>query len=113
MAHQRKKYADILWSMNDNDVRQQAVNILCTLLDRCTINLASTLTRISRPTLYRWLDPELPLEAVDYKTACYFILLAETHPKLLMLFDRPPMKYTRLAHRLINEEGNNEQATTD
>jgi len=92
-----------LHNMNPLDINQMALDTLDVLLERCTINLVTTLTGISRPTLYRWLDEDLPLDAMNYRDSAWFILVCETSPKVQMLLTRPPLSHPRLAKRIIDE----------
>ena len=97
-----------LHNMERNDINQIAYDRLEALLLRCTINLITQLTSISRPTLYRWLDTERALEDMNYRDAAWFILVCETSPKVKMLMDRPPLSHPRLAKRIIDEGVENE-----
>lgn len=94
---------DNMHSMKHNDINQVAIDKLDELLDRCTLNLISSLTGITRATLYRWLDTKLPLDAMNYRDSAWFILVCETSPKVRMLLDRPPLSHPRLAKRVIDE----------
>ena len=99
---------DNLHDMQPEFINQMAYDKLNELLTRCTINLVSQLTRITRVTLYRWLDEDRSLEEMDFKQAAWFILVCETSPKVKMLLDRPPLSHPRLAKRVIEEGENNE-----
>jgi len=92
-------------------IRQIALDKLDALLERCTINLVTQLTRISRPTIYRWLDESLDYEAMDWKDCAWFILVCNTSPKVKMLMDRPPLSHPRLAKRVIEEGEANDERT--
>lgn len=92
---------DNMYNMRRVDINQIAFDKLNELLERCTINLISQLTSISRPTLYRWIDLDLSLEDMNYRDSGWFILVCETSPKVKMLLDRPPMSHPRLAKRVI------------
>lgn len=101
------KVTEALHALSDNDINQKALNYLDKLLERCTLNLVTQLTRVSRPTLYRWLDEDLPLEAMNPRDAAWFIVMCETSPKVTMLLDRAPLSNPRLAKRLTDEVDNN------
>lgn len=103
-----KELTSLLHAMDHNDINQEALNYLDKLLDRCTLNLVSSLTQITRPTLYRWLDEQLPLEAMNPRDSAWFIVMCETSPKLQLLLERGPLSNPRLAKRLTDEVGVNE-----
>lgn len=92
-----------LYSMDPDAIKQEALDILDKLLERATINLVSNLTNITRPTLYRWLNEDLPFSAMNVRDAAWFIMVCEHSPKVLMLLDRAPLKNPRLAKRLTDE----------
>ena len=94
---------DNLYNMQPNEINQVAIDKLDEMLDRCTINLIAALTGITRTTLYRWLDPKLPLDVMDYKQAAWLILVCETSPKIQLLLSRPPLSHPRLAKRITDE----------
>lgn len=98
---------DNMHSMRPIDINQIAYDKLQELLERCTINLVTQLTGISRPTLYRWLDTDRALEDMNYRDSAWFILVCETSPKVKMLLDRPPLSHPRLAKRLLEEGTDN------
>ncbi len=101
---------DNMHNMSPAEINQVAYDKLVHLLEHCTINLVSTVTNITRPTLYRWLDPERSLEEMDYKQAAWFILVCETNPKIQMLLQRGPLSHPRLAKRFIDsQEGDNHE----
>jgi len=93
---------DLLHSMDHNEINLAALALLDKLLERCTVNLISQLTGITRVTLYRWLDVEVPLESMNVRDAAWFIMLCETSPKLKMLLARAPLTNPRLAKRLTD-----------
>ena len=93
---------DNMHNMQPIDINQIAFDKLNELLTRCTLNLVTQLTGISRPTLYRWLDPELSLEEMNYRDSAWFILVCETSPKVQMLLTRPPLSHPRLAKRITD-----------
>ncbi len=97
---------DNMHSMRPAEINQLAYDKLNELLERCTLNLVTHLTGISRPTLYRWLDPELSLEEMNYRDSAWFFLVCETSPKVQMLLTRPPLSHPRLAKRLLEGEDN-------
>lgn len=99
---------DNMHSMQHVDINQIAFDKLNELLTRCTLNLVTQLTGISRPTLYRWLDPDLSLEEMNHRDSAWFILMCETSPKVQMLLTRPPLSHPRLAKRLTDGVDNNE-----
>ena len=101
---------DNMHNMQPIEINQIAYDKLQELLTRCTLNLVTTLTRVTRVTLYRWLDTERSLEEMDYKQAAWFILVCETSPKVKILLSRPPLSHPRLAKRLLDEEQDNAQA---
>ena len=101
------KYTNALHAMDDNDINQVALNLLDKLLQRCTLNLVTRLTKVTRPTLYRWLDESLPLDAMNARDAAWFIVMCETSPKVKMLMDRGPLSNPRLAKRLTDEVEDN------
>lgn len=94
---------DNLHSMAPIEINQIACDKLNQLLERCTINLVSNLTGISRTTLYRWLDPDRSLEEMNHRDSAWFILFCETSPKITLLLERPPLSHPRLAKRVIEE----------
>lgn len=100
-----KKYLAELHKMQPVDINAAAVKLLDALLQRCTINLVSDLTAISRVTLYRWLDESIELEAMNHRDAAWFIMQCETNPKLVLLLGRAPLSNPRLAKRLTDEVG--------
>lgn len=93
-----------LHSMTSLEIQQAAYDRLQLLLTRCTIHLVQRLTHISRPTLYRWLNTDRALEQMDRCQCITFIVMFETEPKIRMLLERPPLKYPRLASRVIAED---------
>ncbi len=101
---------DNLHDMEAININQIAYDKLNELLERCTLNLVAQLTRISRPTLYKWLDTNCYLEDMNYRDAAWFILVCETSPKVQMLLARPPLSHPRLAKRLLDEGEDNAQA---
>lgn len=107
MATKPKTYLAHLHRMDANDINQAALRTLDRLLERCTLNMVTKLTGISRTTLYKWLDEDLPLDAMNYRDAAWFILVCETSPKVDMLLQRAPLSNPRLAGRLFEttEEG--------
>ena len=103
---------DNLHNMRPVDINQIAYDKLQELLARCTIHLVTTLTGISRPTLYRWLDPDRSLEEMNYRDAAWLILFCETSPKVKLLLDRPPLSLPRMAKRITDEvEGEDNEQT--
>lgn len=101
---------ELIEQLHDMDplvVNQIAVDKLVHLLECCTINLVSNITKISRPTLYRWLDTDLALEQMNPVVAGWFILVCETSPKIQLLLSRGPLSHPRLAGRLIKEGNDN------
>ncbi len=98
---------DNMHNMQPVFINQMAFDKLEELLTRCTLNLVTQLTGISRPTLYRWLDPDRSLEEMNYRDSAWFILVCETSPKVKMLLDRPPLSHPRLAKRLLEEGEDN------
>ena len=96
---------DNMHSMQPVHINQIAYDKLQELLTRCTLNLVAQLTGITRPTLYRWLDPDMSLEEMNYRDSAWFILVCETSPKIQMLLNRPPLSHPRLAKRMIEEQG--------
>lgn len=98
---------DHMHNMNAIDINQIACDKLDELLKRCTLNLVTQLTGISRPTLYRWLDVDRSLEEMNYRDSAWFILVCETSPKVQMLLTRPPLSHPRLAKRLTDKVEDN------
>lgn len=98
-----KTYTDKLHAMDHNEINQAALDILAHLMERATLNLISSLTQITRPTLYRWLDESLPLDAMNVRDAGWFIVMCESSPKITMLRQRAPLSNPRLAKRLTDE----------
>jgi len=92
-----------LWVMTPVEINELAYNKLNELLTRCTLNLVTQLTGVSRPTLYRWIDEDCSLEEMNHRDAAWFILVYETSTKVKMLLDRPPLSHPRLAKRIIDE----------
>ncbi len=112
MARKTDNLIPILHALDHNEINQAALDKLDQLLERATLNLISNLTQITRPTLYRWLDESLPLDAMNVRDAAWFVVMCETSPKLQMLFERGPLSNPRLAKRLTDEVENRE-VTTD
>lgn len=104
MATRPKTYLADLHSMEPADINAAACQVLARLLDRCTLNLVCSITGISRTTLYKWLDPDVPLESMNHRDAAWFIVMAETSPKMLMLMQRGPAMRPRLAKRMLDAE---------
>lgn len=96
-----------LYKLSPNEINQTALEYLDHLLDRCTLNLVSKLTGITRPTLYRWLDESLPLDAMNYRDSAWFILFCDTSPKMQVLINSGPLSHPRLAGRLLAEGEDN------
>lgn len=107
--YKHMEHVPVLHSMEPNEINDMACRRLDALLNRCTINLAADLTGISRKTLYRWMDPEIPLDAMDYKQAAWFLLMTETSPKVKLLMERPPTKNRRMARGLLEMNGENNE----
>lgn len=105
-----KQVSPLMHQLDENEINQAALNYLDKLLERCTLNLVSNLTRVTRPTLYRWLDETLPLDAMNARDAAWFIVLCETSPKIKLLLSRPPSSNPRLAKRLTDEVSDDAQA---
>lgn len=103
-----KTYLHQLHAMQPDEINAAAVHLLGRLLDRCTLNLVCQLSGISRVTLYKWLDATVPLEAMNHRDAAWFILMAETSPKMQMLLQRGPLTRPRLAKRLLDTVNNSE-----
>jgi hypothetical protein len=99
-----------MYNMQPININQIAFDKLNELLQRCTLNLVTNLTGISRPTLYRWLDPERSLEEMNYRDSAWFILVCETSPKVKMLLSRPPLSHPRLAKRITDGVEDNAKA---
>lgn len=97
-----------IMQMKPEVINQVAYDRLNMLLERCTINLVSSLTQITRRTLYRWLDPDRSLEEMDHKIATYFLVHCAFNGKVQMLMERAPLSHKRLAGRLLEGEDNNE-----
>ena len=91
-----------LWNMTPLEINQAAYDLLHTLLERATINLISKITKVTRVTLYRWVDPERSLEEMDSKQAAWFITMCETSPKAILLLDHAPLSHPRMAHRITD-----------
>ena len=89
--------------MSNDDINLAALELLDRLMQCCTLNLAHELTGISRTTLYKWLDDDVPLEAMSARDSAWFILQCETNPKLSMLLQRGPASHPKLAKRLTDE----------
>lgn len=107
MATKTKTYLDQLHAMSREQINQAAITVLDRLLERCTLNLVCNLTGISRTTLYKWLDEDVALEEMNHRDAAWFILMAETSPKMQMLLQRGPLSNPRLAKRLVDEVEDN------
>jgi len=106
-----KEHHTTLHSLEPNVINELALGMLDMLLERCTVNLVSQLTGITRKTLYRWLDTSVPLEAMDHRDSAWFILVCETSPRVKMLLARPPLSNRHLAKRLTDEVKENEQSS--
>lgn len=96
----------VLYDTDHNDINQAAIDLLYKLLECCTLNLVSQLTGVTRPTLYRWMDEKLPLDAMDYRQSAWFILVVETNPKIQALLKRGPVSNPRLAKRTLEGDSN-------
>lgn len=107
MATKPKTYLEDAHTMTPEQINAAACHILFRLMERCTLNLVCDLTGISRTTLYKWLDPDVPLDSMNHRDAAWFILMAETSPKMQMLLQRGPSRRPRLARRMLDEETNN------
>ena len=92
-----------LHSMSPDEICQEAVAMLCTLQERCTLNLVTDLTGISRTTLYKWLDETVPLDQMNHRDAAWFIVYCETSPRVKLLLDRPPLSHPRMARKLLED----------
>lgn len=92
-----------LYTMTPAEINQAALDYLDSLLERCTVNLVSSLTGITRTTLYKWLDESLPLEVMSARDSAWLILVCETSPKVRMLLQRPPLSHPRMAKRLTDD----------
>lgn len=92
-----------LHAMTATDINQEAVDLLDRLQEACTLHLISELTGIARPTLYRWLDVNRPLEAMDHRVSGWFILVCETSPKIQGLLKRGKLSHPRLAKRITDD----------
>lgn len=97
-------YHQELHQLKDTEINQAALNILQWLLWRCSMNLITDLTGITRATLYRWLDPKRKLETINTRDAAWFILICETSPRVQLLLSRPPGKNPHLAKRMLDQE---------
>lgn len=95
-----------LHAMTREEINQHAVNRLLDLLDRCSINLVTDLTGISRTTLYKWLDPDIGLEKMNHRDAAWFLLYCETSPRVKMLLDRPPFTRPHMARKFLEANTN-------
>ena len=96
-----------LHHMDREDLNQEAVTMLDTLLECCTMHLVSELTGISRTTLYKWTDESVSLEAMSHRDSMCFILMCETDPKLIGVLTRGPVSHPRMAKRLVEEGDSN------
>ena len=108
MATKPNTYLHQLHSMDAVNINAAACQVLARLLERCTLNLVCDLSGISRTTLYKWLDPDMPLESMNHRDAAWFIMMAETSPKMQMLMQRGPLQRPRLARRLLQDEAQTE-----
>ena len=96
-----------LHGMSRVDINQAAIDMLYALLECCTLNLVSDLTSMSRTTLYKWLNEDVPLEAMSHRDSMCFILLCETDPKLIGVLARGPVSHPRMAKQLVEEGESN------
>jgi len=87
-----------LYSMDKDDINHDE------LLQRCTINHVMSLTGITRPTLYKWLNESVELEKMNPRDCAWFITMCETNPKIIMLLQRGPFKYPRLAKQWLDDQ---------
>lgn len=92
-----------LHEMEGADINQAACTLLEQLMQCASINLIAQLTRITRTTLYRWLDADVELERMSPQIAGWFILICETSPKLQALLQRGARSHPRLAKRITDE----------
>lgn len=108
MPTKPKTYVESLHEMDPNDINQTAVTLLDNLLEHCTLNLVNQLTGISRTTLYKWLDPDVELDAMNHRDAAWFILMYETKPQMRMLLQRGPVSKPRLIKRILDQQEESE-----
>ena len=89
MNNQRPFHLDML-THDPDTIRQHACNTLNDLLGRVSMNLVSDKLNLSRTTLYRYIDPEYPLESLNLHVAMSIIFLCETQQALIDCFNRAP-----------------------
>ena len=104
MTNETKSIAFTLHAMDQDDIRLTGLEMLDRLLQCCTLNLISNVTGISRTTLYKWTDDDVPLEAVSPRDAAWLILVCESDPKLVMILKRGPVQRKTSATWLINNK---------
>ena len=92
--------------MTKAEINQAAYDLLVEMLQCCTINLLSDKTGISRPSFYRWLDPDVSIEEMDPKAAAWFIVFMEHQLQFVELRKKGPASHPRLSHRVINSQPN-------
>lgn len=99
-----KRLTEKLATMEPVDINIAAIEYLNLMLERCTVHLLASLTGLSRPMFYRWMDSDRAYDQMDHVRSAWFILMCENHPKLQLLMKRAPMTYPRLAKRVIDGE---------
>lgn len=102
MSKKKTLVSNQLHEMPATEINQAAIEMLDRLLEVGTLNLISDLTRITRPTLYRWLDADVELERMSHHVAGWFLVICETSPKVQALLKRGALSHPRLAKRVTD-----------
>jgi hypothetical protein len=103
-AKKRQDVHPVLHTMQSDDINNAALKLLGTLLDRCSMNLLSDLSGISRTTIYKWLDEDVPLESMSARDSAWFIIMCEHEPRLVKLLSRPPATHKNLVRQGMAQE---------
>lgn len=99
-----KQHTANLHSMTPEEINTIACNMLDRLLECCTLHLVSSVTGISRTTLYKWQDESIPLDSMNHRDAAWLILNVETNPKIAQMLQRGPTKFRRQASFQFKDE---------
>jgi len=102
MSH-TKQIHPFLDTLEDDVIKQVAYDHLQLLLDKVAISIAAKELRLYVPTLMRILNADLPIEAINYLTACYIIFMCETNVRILRILDAPRTgrAYNARAHESV------------
>jgi hypothetical protein len=93
-----------LYGMQPDAIKHAALKLLVLMDMRCSVKLMAEITGISRTTLYKWFDADVPLEAMSVRDCAWFILVCETDPKLMRLLSREPATHKNLVRQGMAQE---------